>query len=56
MIEPLIYDLSSPGRLGVSLPEPDVPSRKRKATEFAERLGHARQVALEHDDVAGLEF
>ncbi|HET7009654.1 MAG TPA: aminomethyl-transferring glycine dehydrogenase subunit GcvPB [Anaerolineales bacterium] len=25
MIEPLIYDLSSPGRLGVSLPETDVP-------------------------------
>jgi glycine dehydrogenase subunit 2 len=26
MIEPLIYDLSSPGRLGVSLPESDVPA------------------------------
>src|SRR3989337_801659 len=25
MIEPLIYDLSSPGRMGVTLPEPDVP-------------------------------
>jgi len=25
MIEPLIYDLSSPGRIGVTLPEPDVP-------------------------------
>jgi len=25
MIEPLIYDLSASGRLGVSLPEPDVP-------------------------------
>lgn len=25
MTEPLIYDLSSPGRVGVNLPEPDVP-------------------------------
>ena len=25
MTEPLIYELSAPGRLGVSLPEPDVP-------------------------------
>jgi glycine dehydrogenase subunit 2 len=25
MIEPLIYDLSRPGRVGISLPEPDVP-------------------------------
>lgn len=25
MLEPLIYDLSRPGRTGVSLPEPDVP-------------------------------
>ena len=25
MTEPLIYELSSPGRVGVSLPEPDVP-------------------------------
>src|SRR3990172_3338409 len=25
MTEPLIYDLSAPGRLGVTLPEPDVP-------------------------------
>jgi len=26
MTEPVIFDLSSPGRLGVSLPEPDVPA------------------------------
>src|SRR3970282_2530280 len=26
MTEPLIFDLGSPGRLGVSLPEPDVPA------------------------------
>ncbi len=25
MLEPLIYDLSSPGRTGVTMPEPDVP-------------------------------
>jgi glycine dehydrogenase subunit 2 len=27
-LEPLIYDLSSPGRVGVNLPEPDVPEAK----------------------------
>ena len=25
MTEPLIYELSSPGRVGVAMPEPDVP-------------------------------
>ena len=28
MIEPLIYDFSTPGRRGVSLPQPDVPEAK----------------------------
>ena len=28
MAEPLIYELSSPGRVGVTLPEPDVPSAR----------------------------
>ncbi len=28
MIEPLIYDISTPGRGGVSLPQPDVPETK----------------------------
>ena len=29
---------------------------ERQAAELAERLRHARQVALQHDDVAGLEL
>ncbi len=34
MREPLIYDLSSPGRVGVTLPDPDVPRAKPLPPEF----------------------
>ncbi len=37
--EPLIYDLSSPGRSGVSLPEPDVPCAALPSDLLRENLG-----------------
>ena len=47
-VEPLIYELSKPGRRGVRMPKPDVP-------ETAELPAHLRRESLDWPEVSEID-